>query len=47
MSELDRRRAYSSKMIIKLRDEFVGAGKFASSKACVYATGSLGRCEAS
>lgn len=47
MSELDRRLAYSSEMIIKLRGEFVGADKFASSKACVYATGSLGRCEAS
>lgn len=47
MSELDRRRKYSSETIIKLRDEFVGAENFASNKACVYATGSFGRREAS
>ena len=47
MSELDRRRKYSSETIIKLRNEFTDAGKFASNKACVYATGSFGRCEAS
>jgi hypothetical protein len=47
MSELDRRRKYSSETIIKLRSKFIGADKFASNKACVYATGSFGRCEAS
>ena len=47
MSELDRRRKYSSDTIIKLRDKFIGAEQFASNKACVYATGSFGRCEAS
>jgi hypothetical protein len=47
MSELDRRRKYSSETIVKLRSKFIGADKFASSKACVYATGSFGRCEAS
>jgi predicted nucleotidyltransferase len=47
MSELDRRRKYSKETIIKLRSEFLGAGNFASNKACVYATGSFGRCEAS
>src|SRR6266702_2640507 len=47
MSELDRRRQYSSETIVKLRSKIIGAGKFASNKACVYATGSFGRCEAS
>ncbi len=47
MSELVRRRNYSADTIAKLRDKFLGAGKFASSKACVYATGSFGRWEAS
>jgi hypothetical protein len=47
MSELDRRRKYSTEKIIKLRNEFVGAEKFSSGRACVYATGSFGRLEAS
>ena len=47
MSELDRRRKYSSETIITLRSKITGAAKFASNKACVYATGSFGRCEAS
>jgi hypothetical protein len=47
MSELDRRRRYSSERIVELRSKFLGANKFASRKACVYATGSFGRCEAS
>jgi len=47
MSELARRRGYSLDTIVKLRTEFIGAGKFAANKACVYATGSFGRCEAS
>lgn len=47
MSELARRRKYSRDTIEVLRAQFVGAGKFAANKACVYATGSFGRCEAS
>ena len=47
MSELDRRRKYSSETIISLRSKVTAASKFASNKACVYATGSFGRCEAS
>jgi hypothetical protein len=47
MVELDRRRTYSSDRIIDLRNRFTGASRFASSIACVYATGSFGRCEAS
>jgi hypothetical protein len=47
MSELARRRKYSLDTIVKLRSKFIGAGKFAANKACVYATGSFGRCEAS
>jgi hypothetical protein len=47
MSELDRRRQYSRETIAILRDKFSGASKFASNKACVYATGSFGRWEAS
>jgi hypothetical protein len=47
MSELDRRRKHSSDTIIKLRSSFIGAAKFAADKACVYATGSFGRNEAS
>jgi hypothetical protein len=47
MSELDRRRKYSSETIVTLRSKITGAAKFASNKACVYATGSFGRCEAS
>jgi Nucleotidyltransferase domain len=47
MSELDRRRKHSSDTIIRLRSSFIGAAKFAAGKACVYATGSFGRNEAS
>lgn len=47
MSELVRRRDFSSGIIQKLRGNFAGAAKYASGKACVYATGSFGRCEAS
>lgn len=47
MSELEARREYSSKKIMEIRSKFVRAAKFASGKACVYATGSFGRCEAS
>lgn len=47
MSELVRRREFSNKKIIELRSRFIGAEKFAAQKACVYATGSFGRCEAS
>lgn len=47
MSELARRREFSTNTISSLRTQFVGAAKFAAGKACVYATGSFGRCEAS
>jgi Nucleotidyltransferase domain len=47
MSELDRRRKYSAEVIVNLRNEIIGACEFASNKACVYATGSFGRHEAS
>lgn len=47
MSELVRRRDFSSSIIAKLRTNFAGAANFAAGKACVYATGSFGRCEAS
>ncbi|MDH2346348.1 hypothetical protein [Bradyrhizobium sp. SSUT77] len=47
MSELARRREFSSNTLSTLRNEFAGAAKFAVEKACVYATGSFGRCEAS
>lgn len=47
MSELARRRKYSSDTIVKLRAQFAEASKFAAGKACVYATGSFGRCEGS
>lgn len=47
MSELDKRRRYSTTKIIDIRKHFVDAAKFAAGKACVYATGSFGRREAS
>lgn len=47
MSELNRRRNYSKETILRLCQEIIGADKFVSEKACVYATGSFGRCEAS
>jgi hypothetical protein len=47
MSELDRRRQYSFNTIVNLREKFADATRFAAKKACVYATGSFGRCEAS
>lgn len=47
MRELVRRRDYSADITTKLRSEFVAASKFAAGKACVYATGSFGRWEAS
>jgi hypothetical protein len=47
MGELARRRDYSRARIDDLRSGLVNAGKIAVGKACVYATGSFGRCEAS
>jgi hypothetical protein len=47
MRELVRRRDHSADITTKLRSEFAGASKFAAGKACVYATGSFGRWEAS
>jgi hypothetical protein len=47
VSELNRRRNHSKEIIVKVRQEIIGADKFLSKKACVYATGSVGRCEAS
>src|SRR5262249_8203701 len=47
MSELARRRDYSLARIEQLREKLSNAGAIASGKACVYATGSFGRQEAS
>jgi predicted nucleotidyltransferase len=47
VSELASRKAYSKERIQQLRKAFAEASKFASDKACVYVTGSLGRLEAS
>lgn len=47
MSELARRQAYSQQRIEELRSKLANASAIASSKACVYATGSFGRKEAS
>lgn len=47
MVELAKRQAYSKVRIQELRSRLVNASQIASSKACVYATGSFGRCEAS
>lgn len=47
MSDLDSRRTYSLNKIIEIRDNFSSAKEFADGKACVYATGSFGRTEAS
>ena len=47
MSELARRRNYSQQRIEELRGKLANAGAIASGKACVYATGSFGRKEAS
>jgi hypothetical protein len=47
MSGLDDRRKYSSTKILEIREKVAGAQEFAFGRACVYATGSFGRCEAS
>lgn len=47
MSEIDKRRDYSSRRLDALRKGFGKAAKFATDKACVYATGSFGRREGS
>lgn len=47
MSEIARRKVYSQKRIEELRSKLAVASTFAANKACVYATGSFGRVEAS
>ena len=47
MKELERRRSATEKRITALRTRLIDAGARAGDKACVYATGSLGRGEAS
>lgn len=47
MSELAERRSQTARRINELRDQLKTAEQLAVSKACVYATGSFGRCEAS
>jgi hypothetical protein len=47
MGELADRRAETGARIAQLRDRLKDAAALAEGKACVYATGSFGRCEAS
>ncbi|MBZ5636532.1 MAG: hypothetical protein LAO55_25695 [Acidobacteriia bacterium] len=47
MGELADRRAATAKRSTKLRGRLKAANRLAKGKACVYATGSFGRCEAS
>lgn len=47
MGELAERRQQTSGRIAELREELKEAATLADGKACVYATGSFGRCEAS
>lgn len=47
MGELSDRRSQTGKRILQLRTRLQDAENRAKSKACVYATGSFGRCEAS
>ena len=47
MGELTERRQQTSRRITELREALKEAGALADGKACVYATGSFGRCEAS
>jgi predicted nucleotidyltransferase len=48
VEELSKRRRYTEEKIIKLRDKLDNqSANLAKGKACVYATGSFGRCEAS
>ena len=47
MDELANRRSETAARITKLRDLLKGAEPLTEGKACVYATGSFGRCEAS
>lgn len=46
MGELANRRSDTAERIINLRSRLKDAGEIAEGKACVYATGSFGRCEA-
>jgi len=45
--ELEERRAFTVSRVEELRDILTESGEFAADNACVYATGSYGRCEAS
>jgi predicted nucleotidyltransferase len=47
MGELQTRRTNTEKRLARIRQKLDGAEKIAAGKACVYATGSFGRCEAS
>ena len=47
MGELDNRREQTERRIIELRAELKDAERLAAGNACVYATGSFGRGEAS
>ena len=47
MKEINRRRDFTIKRVAELRAELKDADAIAAGKACVYATGSYGRCEAS
>lgn len=47
MGELSDRRAYTVERVKMLREKLKDAEAIAKGKACVYATGSFGRCEAS
>lgn len=47
MGELSDRRSFSAEQIAKLREGLAAADQLAAGKACVYATGSFGRAEAS
>ena len=47
MGELADRRLQTGERLTQLREELKGAAELADGKACVYATGSFGRCEAS
>src|SRR5262249_3389819 len=47
VGELAKRRSQTSKRIVELREKLKGAEKIVAGRACVYATGSFGRGEAS
>ena len=47
LGEIEDRRSKTDKRITELRERLKAAEGLAAGKACVYATGSFGRCEAS